>query len=173
MEARKRGVQSAAAPEDDTDEALERVGADGTEDEVPDEPEEEEEADYDGGEEDKEHEAPARISMSDETDEDDTMVLLAGIAGFLLEMMAGILILRIDVSLDKSYVMAAGMIELAISVLYLSFCSKKKVSRLEEDTISPFFVFCIAGGFGLLLGGLFGDLIRRFPPGTRFIPGLF
>jgi hypothetical protein len=105
--------------------------------------------------------------------EDETLVFVAGLAGFVLAMIAGIVILRLDTDLDKSYVMATGMVGLIVSTLFVSFCSKSKPGSLDDDAISPVFVFAITAGFGLMIGGLFGDLARRFPPGTRFLPGIF
>lgn len=136
--------------------------------------EEEEEEDYDGeGDEDLAEELRETTDFKGYEQEDDTLIFVAGIAGFVLAMIAGIVILRLDTELDKSYVMATGMIGLIISTLFVSFCSKRKPGSLDEDAISPVFVFAVTAGFGLMLGGLFGDLARRFPPGTRFLPGIF
>jgi len=105
---------------------------------------------------------------------DDTPMILAGLAGFFLAMGVAIAILRVDVDLDKSYVMATGLVSLLTFVMYASMCNKRKpTDGLDEDVCHPSSAFIGAAGFGLLLGGLFGDLMRRLPPGTILIPGVF
>lgn len=166
MEARKRGVQAASRSERAQDD--EHVGSSGSEsgddvdtsdDEVPKGV--------------KAH--PARVlKEGPEPDSDDWLLFLAAFLGFCIAMASAIALLRADTDLDRSYVMGAAMIIIAGSAMGSSLCAKGKTpAGLEDDSVSPLLVFVVAGGFGMLLGGLFGDLSRRFPAGTILIPGVF
>jgi hypothetical protein len=112
------------------------------------------------------------VSLESGITAEDYVMMLSGLLGLLLAMGAGVAILMAKDDLDRSFVMAAGMVVLLIMALWISFCGGSK-SALDDDSINPRHVFAIALGFGLLLGGLFGDLFRRLPPGTSFVPQLY
>lgn len=166
MESRQRGVQ--AATESDQGRDDERVGSSGSESG---------DDDYQSdGESPKAAPAKAKRAFKTqaEPDSDDWLLFLAAFLGFCIAMASAIALLRADTDLDRSYVMGAAMIIIAGSAMGSSLCAKgKSPAGLEDDSVSPLLVFVVAGGFGMLLGGLFGDLSRRFPAGTILIPGVF
>ncbi|KAA0159233.1 hypothetical protein FNF31_04962 [Cafeteria roenbergensis] len=167
MEARKRGVKAATQPERarDDDEQLGSSGSDSGDDSVSSD------EDVPKGS----HARPGRAPKDEpEPDSDDWLLFLAAFLGFCIAMASAVALLRADTELDRSYVMGAAMVIIAVSAMGSSLCAKgKNTAGLEDDSVSPLLVFVVAGGFGLLLGGLFGDLSRRFPAGTILIPGVF
>eukprot|EP01138_Halocafeteria_seosinensis_P009357 gb/GECG01009562.1/.p1 GENE.gb/GECG01009562.1/~~gb/GECG01009562.1/.p1 ORF type:complete len:272 (+),score=77.58 gb/GECG01009562.1/:1-816(+) len=94
--------------------------------------------------------AAADVFAGDRKDEDDMPFILVSFAGFVLFAIFALIVCFFGV--DKSYVMAGGMVSFLVLIIATSFGDS------EKDELPLFHVFLIAGCFGVMLGGMVGGL---------------
>jgi hypothetical protein len=90
---------------------------------------------------------------------DDTLVVVAALAGFALCLACGFLLPTMGV--QQELVMGGGMAMLLLFVVYLMMCPncgrKAKVGGASmAEGVTPVSVFIVAGSIGVMLGGMFG-----------------